>query len=85
METEDSRHSADTCLCLGGLSVGILNKCHPRPTWCRALGQLSFSAHSPCLVQTCWENTVGHSVLRGPQNTTKQEELGGAGTGNSCH
>lgn len=74
METEKTADILHTCLCRGGLSAGILNKSHPRPTWSRALGQLSFSAHSPCPDQTCWENTVGHSVLRGPQNTTKQEE-----------
>lgn len=70
-----------TCLCLRasqGLSAGIFSQspCHTHTPahLVQGIGQLSCSFHSPHPDQTCWENTVGHTVLRGPPNTTKQED-----------
>lgn len=68
-ETKKTTDMLHTFLCLRASQQS-----HPMHTWSRGPGQLPLFAHSPHPDQTHWENTVGHSVLGGLQNTTKQED-----------
>lgn len=75
METEKAADILHTCLCLRGLSAGILNKSHPSPTWSGALGQLSLPtalAQIKHVGKTLWA-TVFSGVPKIPQSRKSWE------------
>lgn len=80
METEKAEDILHTCLCLRGLSAGILNKSHPRPTWSRALGQLSLPTALALLGKHC-----GPQCSQGSPKYHKAGRAGRGRKGNSCH